>query len=264
MAEFRDLQSDYEERRLAARAAHRAKIVDRDKSVPLDMRNADLRGIDLAGHDLTNIDFSHALFHNAKLAGSTFSGDRMEGVTFENTDARSADFSRADLNRSHLAASRLESTDFFQANLEHAVLVQCQLSDATFTSANLFGVNFVGGGFRDTGGNLLMVTGMASGIGTMVPTHSGWQVRVGCWKGTVDSLQELIRQDTGWPEAYGHELQRRRPVLQAFIQLARVYMETYPQMIEQAKNAWGPKPKPAVAEFSLTPPVVDAHDDELF
>ena len=81
---------------------------------------------------------------------------------------------------------------------------------------------------------ILVVTGLPSGAATLVPWPDGWELRVGCWYGTPDSLAELIATDEGWPDAEGEECASRRPLLEALIVQCRAWIDAHPDAIAES------------------------------
>lgn len=92
-----------------------------------------------------------------------------------------------------------------------------------FGDARVFGAAWVSGAAQ-----VLHVTGLPSGVATLYPTEDGWELNIGCWSGTVDSLEELIAGDD-WPESRGEERERRRPGLEALVALCRAHVAAVAQ-----------------------------------
>ena len=76
------------------------------------------------------------------------------------------------------------------------------------------------------------MAGLLSGDAILMPRPDGWELRVGCWTGTPDLLEDLIAGDDGWPEAEGDECARRRPGLQSLIGLCRIWITDHPDAIQ--------------------------------
>ena len=85
----------------------------------------------------------------------------------------------------------------------------------------------------------LAVDNLPSGNLTLVPSHLGWHIQIGCWSGTPDELRDLIAKDKDWPEAEGCEIERRRPFLEAALALCQVHMDDRSEAIDQLKEKWG-------------------------
>ena len=126
-----------------------------------------------------------------------------------------------------------------RADLRGAYLRGAHLRGAYLRGAYLWGAYLRGAYLRgaDHAPAILMVTGLTSGDVSLAPWADGWELRVGCWTGTPDSLAELIATDEGWPEAEGDECARRRPGLEALIGQCRAWMAAHPQAVEQAVAA---------------------------
>ncbi|WP_449283759.1 hypothetical protein [Leucobacter sp.] len=76
-----------------------------------------------------------------------------------------------------------------------------------------------------------------SGDGAMFPTHEGWRISIGCWRGkTLEEFDQLLADEVPWPEARGDERDRRRPLLQAYRALADQFIAALPaDLIDQYK-----------------------------
>ena len=125
--------------------------------------------------------------------------------------------------------ANLRGANLWGANLQGADLWGADLQRADLRGANLWGA--------DDAPAILMVTGLPSGDASLAPWADGWELRVGWWTGTPDSLAELIATDEGWPEAEGDECARRCPGLEALIVQCRAWMAAHPQAVEQAVAA---------------------------
>lgn len=136
---------------------------------------------------------------------------------------RGADLRGADLRGADLRGANLSGVDLWEADLRGV-----DFRGATLLSANL----------RDTNWQGLQVTGLPSGQFILTPTPDGWQLQVGCWFGTPKSLAELIAKDDDWPEAEGDEIERRRPGLQAMLNLVEAHTALYPTLIDELKGRW--------------------------
>ena len=143
-------------------------------------------------------------------------------------DARAAG-RRADLRRANLVGANLRSANLGRANLGGANLGGANLRGANLRGANLGGANL--GGAIDAPA-VLQVAGLSSGDAILMPRPDGWELRVGCWTGTPDLLEDLIAGDDGWPEARGDECARRRPGLQSLIGLCRTWITDHPDAID--------------------------------
>ena len=130
----------------------------------------------------------------------------------------------ANLMGANLEGANLTGTDFRGANLRGANLRGANLGGANLQGSGLRGADFRGANLR--GANLcwarwdgLQITGLPSGQIVLIPMPDGWELRVGCWAGTIDGLRTLIAQDDDWPNAEGEEIALRRPGLQAALAL---------------------------------------------
>ncbi len=163
----------------------------------------------------------------------------LQGANLTFANLRGADLRGADLRGANLTFANLRGADLQGANLRGADLQGANLRGANLRDVDLRGVDMRGVDMRDADGKpaILVITGLPSGNATLVPWADGWELRVGCWYGTPDSLAELIATDEGWPEATGEECARRRPLLEALIVLCRAWIDAHPDAIEQAAEA---------------------------
>ncbi len=154
------------------------------------------------------------------------------------------DLTGADLTGANLWRANLRYADLTDANLRYADLTGADLTGANLRGADLWGANLRDANLR--GADLwgahwmgLQITGLPSGQIVLTPTPDGWELRVGCWVGTIDDLRTLIVQDHGWPEAEGKEIERRRPGLQAVLNLIDAHIALHPNVINELKTKWG-------------------------
>ena len=152
-------------------------------------------------------------------------------------DARAAG-RRADLRGANLWRANLGGVDLWRADLGGADLRGANLRGANLGGADLGGANLGGANLRGAdlrGANdapaVLQVAGLPSGDAILMPRPDGWELRVGCWTGTPDLLEDLIAGDDGWPEARGDECARRRPGLRSLIGLCRIWITDHPDAI---------------------------------
>ena len=135
---------------------------------------------------------------------------------------------RAAGRRANLGGANLRGADLRGANLGGANLRGANLWGADLWRANLWGANLRGAIGAPA---VLQVAGLPSGDAILMPRPDGWELRVGCWTGTPDLLEDLIAGDEGWPEADGDECARRRPGLQSLIGLCRTWITDHPDAI---------------------------------
>ena len=183
-----------------------------------DLRDADLRGANLW----------HANLRHADLKDANLTGANLTGANLRHADLTGADLTDANLRDANLRGANLAGADLRDANLAGANLWRANLTDANLRDANLSGAHWMG----------LQITGLPSGQIVLTPTPDGWELRVGCWVGTIDDLRTLIVQDHGWPEAEGKEIERRRPGLQAALALIDAHIALRPNVINELKTKW--------------------------
>lgn len=190
-----------------------------------------LRGANLSGCDFTEAEFPAADLERANLSGATLHSAYLAGGNLVNTDLSNTSCYRANLSGTDLAGARLFCTNLACASLTRAYLRGTDLRYANVHRALLTRAVWDG----------LQVGPLPSGPAAVVPTSAGWEIRVGCWRGTLGELETLIAQDDGWPEAEGEEIKRRRPILKAFIALAKTHIEDHPGVIRNLAKRWGSK-----------------------
>lgn len=150
--------------------------------------------------------------------------------TLRGADLRGADLWRANLRRANLR----------DADLQDAVLQDADLQDADLQDANLRGANLRGANLQNnTSGSILQIFGLYEYATCLTPTPVGWQLRVGCWTGTVAGLRDLAALDDGWPEARGEEILRRRPLLYAIADMCDTHIANHPDLIGRLAKKWG-------------------------
>ena len=150
----------------------------------------------------------------------------LRGAVLSSADLRSADLRSADLRYADLRGADLSDADLRGANLRHA-----NIWDADLRSANLRGAS-------GASGVAMGVSGLPSGSSILYPTPDGWQLVVGCWQGTPDTLRTMIASDDGWPEATGAECARRRPSLLALLALCEDHIARHPDIITDLAARW--------------------------
>jgi hypothetical protein len=178
---------------------------------------------------LTNVNLRDANLRDANLRDADLLGADLRKANLWRADLSGADLRGAYLTGANLRGANLLGANLGKANLWRADLRGAYLRGAYLTGANLGGVDWDG----------LQITGLPSGQIVLIPTPDGWELRVGCWAGTIDGLRTLIAQDDGWPEAEGDEITRRRPGLQAALALIDAHIALHPNVINQLKTKWG-------------------------
>lgn len=121
---------------------------------------------------------------------------------------RGTDLRGADLSGANLRAADLYGADLYAADLRHTDLYSADLRSARVTEPCILSIP------------------TPSGWVTLVPSALVWELRVGCWTGTPDTLRTLIAGDD-WPEAKGSERDRRRPILAAVADICDAHVAYY-------------------------------------
>ena len=123
------------------------------------------------------------------------------------------------------------------AYLDGADLGGANLDGANLYGANLGGANLYGANLRGAG--ILHVEGLPSGTATLIPEPDGWALQIGCWRGTITELREMIACDDGWPEAVGAQIAERRPMLAALADMADAWAAANPLRLEHVQEIHG-------------------------
>ena len=128
------------------------------------------------------------------------------------------DLSGADLRYANLRGANLPGANLDGANLDGAKL----------RGAKLYGVIGWGG---------LTIDGLHPYRVLLIPTPDGWRLIIGCWTGTPVELRTLIAGDD-WPEAQGDEITRRRPLLEAALNVVDAHITAHLDVINDMKERW--------------------------
>ena len=153
------------------------------------------------------------------------------------TGLRGAYLDGADLSRANLGGANLGGANLYGANLRGANLDGAYLGGANLYGANLGGANLYGANLRGAG--ILHVEGLPSGTATLIPEPDGWALQIGCWRGTITELREMIACDDGWPEAVGAQIAERRPMLAALADMADAWAAANPLRLEHVQEIHG-------------------------
>lgn len=158
-------------------------------------------------------------------------GSRLESMNMKGADLSGMDLSGARFLRCNMGDCNLENTYLRGASFDGCSLWNANFAGAKLSITRFYGVSLEG---------LLQVSGLPSGIVTLIPTYRGWVIQVGCWSGTLQELQELIRQNHGWPEAEGDEVRNRRPALRGLLKLAQGHIAHpgYAELPTQLAELW--------------------------
>ena len=134
----------------------------------------------------------------------------------------------ADLSGANLSGASLSGADLSGANLSGANLRWANLSGANLSGADLSGANWNG----------LALDGLPSGRVLLIPTPAGWALWVGCERGTVQHLRDIIAGDD-WPSGCSEvERERRRPVLALVADLADAWIAAHPETVPDLAKRW--------------------------
>ena len=87
----------------------------------------------------------------------------------------------------------------------------------------------------------LTMIGLPSGNAALIPTADGWNLRVGCWSGTVEELRTIARSDDpdDWPEATEDDIPERRPSLLILADLCDDHIQRHTYAIADLIDRWG-------------------------
>lgn len=195
----------------------------------------------LMGESLRGLDLSEACLRDADLSDADMVGCDLSGATLVRADLSGADLSGANLREANFNSANLSGARLGRACLVGASLLRVDLTSCWLAGADLTGVYF----FRAKLPHhhlpilgVLHVSGLPSGQATFWPTPRGWELEVGCWHGTVDSLREMIAGDSEWPEAYGDEIRRRRPGLESLCDMLDAHAASNRDAVEKLREIW--------------------------
>ena len=127
------------------------------------------------------------------------------------------------------AESSLYGANLRGADLRGANLRGANLREADLRGANLYGANLRGADLHGAG--ILHIDGLPSGSATLIPDPDGWVLQIGCWRGTITELREMIARDDGWPEAVGAQIVERRPMLTALADMCDALAESHSHLL---------------------------------
>lgn len=161
-----------------------------------------------------------------------------ELVDAAHAEGKQPDLRGLDLRALNLSGLNLRNADLRRANLRDANLWDANLRGSYLWGADLRGAKLRYAALRGDCWDGLCIPDLPSGHLILIPTCDGWQLRVGCWRGTPNQLRTLIAQDQGWPEAKGEEVTRRRPYLEAALTLCEVHMKDHADVISDLKERW--------------------------
>lgn len=146
-------------------------------------------------------------------------------------DLSHLDLSSADLRGANMEGAYCHSTIFNGANLNdanlngaclrNADLVYSHLRETDLRNTDLNGVDL-----RSANSSIFLVVGLHRYPMWAVPAKDGWQVTIGCWRGTTDDLRELIAGEN-WPESSFEQRKKLRPVLSAFADMCDEHAKNY-------------------------------------
>ncbi len=140
---------------------------------------------------------------------------------------------------SSLHGANLYGANLHRANLYGANLYGADLYGANLRGADLYGANLYGANLREAG--ILHIDGLPSGSATLIPDPDGWVLEIGCWRGTITELREMIARDDGWPEAVGAQIVERRPMLAALADMADAWAAVNQLLLERVRKLHGTK-----------------------
>ena len=166
------------------------------------------------------------------LRGAYLDGADLDGANLDGANLYGAYLGGANLYGANLDGANLDGADLSRANLRGANLGGANLGGANLYWANLYGANLRGAG-------ILHVEGLPSGTATLIPEPDGWALQIGCWRGTITELREMIACDDGWPEAVGAQIAERRPMLAALADMADAWAAANPLRLEHVQEIHG-------------------------
>lgn len=195
------------------------KILGVDSLYNLDLRGADLRRAQLQSADLASVNLT--------------------GADLWDADLWDSDMTDADLTRANMAEADLTGAILWEANLQNANLAGADLREAGLRNANLSKTYLRHANLSGATGSVAQINNLYPYPATLQPTPDGWYARVGCWYGTLEELRDISTSEDDWPEATGDERERRRPLLQAMLDVFGVHVKNHPDLIDKLHEYWG-------------------------
>ena len=175
-----------------------------------------------------------AVAAKSSLYGADLHRANLHGADLHRADLYGADLHGADLSGADLRRANLHGADLREADLREADLRRANLHEANLSGAYLHGANLHRAG-------ILHIDGLPSGSATLIPEPDGWVLQIGCWRGTITELREMIARDDGWPEAVGAQIVERRPMLAALADMADAWAAVNQLLLERVRKLHGTK-----------------------
>lgn len=198
----------------------------------------DLIGANLCGVDLRGIDLSRTDMYRANLYGADLSDTDLSWANLYNSDLSGTKMCGTNLHYAELNSANLRSANLFDANLRGAGLDDACLFGTNLRYACLFGTDLRYADLRYAKWHGLVIDGLHPYRILLTPTPDGWRLTIGCWSDTPDELRTLIAQDSGWPEAEGEDIIRRRPLLEAALCAVDAHITAHAGIITDLKERW--------------------------
>ena len=214
----------------------REKVLETVADARAKGKRADLSGMNLSSLDLSGLDLSHVDLSHADLRGTLLADANLRFTHLAYANLRHTVLTRADLYRANLRGADLTGVVLSEADLTSANLHGANLRGSYLHGANLTAVVLRGADMRDVKLCGLFLDGLPSGDLAFLPTPGGWQLTIGCWRGTTDELREMIAGDD-WPEAEGEQIIVRRPMLEGAAAACDAYAAANPHALEEARAA---------------------------
>lgn len=170
---------------------------------------------------LRHIDLAGANLHMADLAGADLCGADLQRANLSCADLMQANLYRADLYRANLRAADAHGIDLEMANLSKTNLIGANLCPAEMSG----GITF---------------TGLLPGSGYLVPTPTGWEITIGCWKSKpFEDFRAAIKGEAEWPIPEWLEQKSHRPTFVALLPLCEAHIAAHPDAVSDLAKIHG-------------------------
>lgn len=138
----------------------------------------------------------------------------------------------------NLSFEDLSDLDLSDLDLSNFSFAYADLSGANLTGANLTGTDFSNARLSGVRWDGIVLEGLYRYRCLLIPTVDEWRTRFDYWEGTVDELQDLI-DGYDWPGSEAEEVAYHLPLLQAWVDMCRVYIASHPHVIPELERIHG-------------------------
>lgn len=179
---------------------------------------------------LRNIDLAEANLYMADLTAVDLCGANLRKADLSFAKLVWTDLILADLYGADLSGANAHGIDLKKANLSKTNLIGSNLYMAELSSAMAF----------TRRGNTMAFTRMAPGSGYLVPTPTGWEITIGCWKGKpFEDFRAAVKGEAEWPEPEWLEQKSHRSIFEALLALCEIHISAHPDAVSELAKIHG-------------------------